>query len=144
MKRTCAGLLVIAMAAFAGCNESKPGGPGASNKSDKTVGKDDSFTVSGPTTSTSIKQGEKGTVKLHVKRGKEFKQDVKITFEGAKKLTFLPKTVESKAKDEGDVTVTVVVDEEAPLGKQTITATAKPEEGGSDTLVNFDVTVEKK
>jgi uncharacterized membrane protein len=128
-----------------GCNDSKPGGPGASHSSDKIVGKPaDSFTVSAPATATNVKQGEKNTLKFTVKRGKDFKQDVKLSFEGGKKLTFDPKTVESKASDTGDVSVNVMPEDDAPLGKQTITVRAKPEEGGSETTTTFEVNVEKK
>jgi uncharacterized membrane protein len=138
------GLSVLVFSVI-GCNESKPGGPGASHSSDKIVGKPaDSFTVSAPATSTSVKQGEKNTLKFTVKRGKDFKQDVKLSFEGGKKLTFDPKSVESKASDTGDVSVNVMPDDDAPLGKQTITIRAKPEEGGSDTTTTFEVNVEKK
>jgi uncharacterized membrane protein len=128
-----------------GCNESKPGGPGASHSSDKLVGKPaDSFTVSAPATATNVKQGEKNTLKFSIHRGKDFKQDVRLSFEGGKKLTFDPRSAESKASDSGDVSVSVMSDDDAPLGKQTITVKAKPEEGGSETSATFEINVEKK
>jgi uncharacterized membrane protein len=146
MKRLCTGLLVITLTAFIGCNESKTGGPGAtSHDSDKLLGKsDDTFKISAPSTATNVKQGQKNTLTFTVKRGKDFKQDVKITFEGSTKLTFDPKTVESKASDKGDVSVEVMPDDEAPLGKQTITVKATPKDGGSSTDATFVVNVEKK
>jgi len=146
MKRSCTGLLVITLTAFIGCNQSKPGGPGVSSRdSDKYLGKsDDTFKISAPNTATNVKQGEKNTLTFTVKREKDFKQDVKITFAGAKNLTFNPTTIESKASDNGDVSVEVMSDDEAPLGKQTITAKATPKEGGSSTDVTFVVNVEKK
>jgi uncharacterized membrane protein len=128
-----------------GCNESKPGGPGASQNSGKVVGKpDESFTISAPTTAVNVKQGQKNEVKLSVKRGKDFKQDVELTFEHAKGLKFSPSPVVVKASEPGDVTVEVLAEDDAPLGKQAIQVRGKPKEGGSETTVTFDVNVEKK
>jgi uncharacterized membrane protein len=139
--------MAASLAAFIaiGCNESKPGGPGASQSSGKTLGKpEESFTISAPATAVNVKQGQKNEVKLSVKRGKDFKQDVDLTFEHAKGLKFTPSSVEAKASDKGDVTVEVLAEDEAPLGKQGILIRGKPKEGGSETTVTFDVNVEKK
>lgn len=135
----------VSLAAFlVGCNKSEPGGPGASQSSGKIVGKPtDSFTISPPSTTTHVTQGQKNTVKVSVSRGKDFKQNVKLMFDGAKGVKFVPPSVESKASDSGDVSVEILAADDAPLGKQTITVKAKPE-SGSETTGTFDIDVEKK
>ena len=129
---------VLAVFGLVGCNETERGG----KQNDKTPGPE-TFTLKGPTTSTTIKQGDKQTVKLTVNRGSKFKKDVEITPDVPKglKVEVDPKTV--KAADSETANAQISVDKDAAVGDHTIKFTAKPESGNAVTL-DVKVKVEKK
>lgn len=127
---------VLTAVAFApvACNTSSQGG---------NAGTKDSFTVSGPTMATTIKQGDRETVKISLSRGSDFKKDVKLdaTAPSGLKVDLGKKTV--AASDPAEVTMTIEVDKGATLGDHVIKVTATPDSGAA-THVDVKVKVEGK
>jgi hypothetical protein len=148
MKTAFVCVMGAAFLALAGCeyNNSHPGGPGAAQGTESSHGfaqKDDTFSLSVPTLSTHIKQGETKTISLAIKRGKEFDQDVKLAFSGLPKgLTVEPASHSIKATSD-DVKVTLTAAEDAALGDFSIKVTGAPARGAvADS--ELKVTVTKK
>jgi hypothetical protein len=139
MKRSIAGLLVVALVAFTGCNKGTPGGPGAANPS---ANSDDTFTLSVPG-STTLKQGEAKQVVIGIKRGKNFQEDVSLKVDGVPKgVTFThPSSVIKHGETEAKVMLTAADD--ASLGDFTIKVIGHPTKGG-DATTELKFTVEKK
>jgi len=128
----------LVAAGLLGCNQSERGG----KTGDDTRGSE-TFRLKAPATSTTIKQGDRQTVKLTIDRGKNFKEDVMLTASAPTGLTvdLDPKSV--KASDSEAVSATVTAAKDAPVGDHTIKVTAKPTKGNA-TDVEFKVNVEKK
>jgi len=122
--------LAVVVLTLVGCNQSEPGGQ---------PGKE--FRVSGPTTSTAIKQGTTQTVELSLNRDKNFKQNVQLKADVPSGLTakLTPTTV--KASDDTKVSLEITADKKAAVGEHTITVTATPE-GGTKTTVPVKVKVD--
>jgi uncharacterized membrane protein len=143
MKKLFGILLAAPLICGLGCNNSPPGGPGASKPSTgKTVGEkahettgvgnsENTFKISLPSLETSIKQGEKKTVKISISRGKNFDQDVNLTLSGLPKgITASPASPTIKASDkEADVTFEAAKD--AELGDFTVKVDAAPKDGAA-------------
>jgi uncharacterized membrane protein len=133
-------LTSVALAAFAlapvACNETKEGG---------NPGTKDSFTLSGPTLTTTIKQGDKQTVKVSVNRGSEFKKAValKVSDETKGLKATLDKTNIS-AGDPADVNLAIDVDMDAPVGDGMVKVTGTPEGGGTPTTLDVKVKVDAR
>jgi len=139
MKKSFAGLLALSLAAFTGCNQGTPGGPGAASPSAKA---NDTFTLSLPG-STSLKQGETKEVVMTIKRGKNFQDDVSLKVEGVPKgVTF---THPSSVIKHGDTEAKTMLkaEDDASLGDFTIKVIGHPTKG-SDATSEFKITVEKK
>ena len=130
--------VILALAGLVGCNESDRGG----KKDDKTPGSE-TFTLKGPVTSTTIKQGDKQTIKLTLNRGNKFKQDVTLSADAPKglKVDIQPGTVKASDKETAEATITA--DKDAPIGEHKITITGTPKEG-NPTKIDATVKVEKK
>jgi uncharacterized membrane protein len=118
---------------FAGCNNSPEGG---------TPGTSSSFTMSAPTISTTIKQDNKESVKLTLNRGADFKKSVKLRVTAPDKVRAELSKDTIAPSDPGEVTLTVTVAKDAPLGDEMIKVTGTPE-GGTATSVDVKIKVEK-
>ena len=138
MKRILMSAVVLAAAGLLGCNQSERGG----KISDKTPGKQ-TFTISAPNTSTTIKQGEKHAVKLTLDRGKEFKETVTLNADPSTGLSVDLDPKKVKPGDPEAVTAMVSVGKDAKEGDHMVKVTAKPETGNA-VDVEFKVTVAKK
>lgn len=138
MKRILMSVMVLFVGGLVGCNQSERGGRVTENTPSSST-----FRVSAPVTATTIKQGDKQTVKLTVDRGNEFKEAVTLKAEPSTGLSvdLDPKTV--KPGDPETVTATVSVDKEAALGEHKVKVLATPATGNA-TNVEFKVKVEKK
>ncbi len=89
----------------------------------------DSFTVSLPLLSTSLKQGETKTLAITVKRDKTFDQDVSLLFaEMPTGVTFEPESPVVKA-GETETQVTLMAAADAALGDFTVKVTGHPAKG---------------
>jgi hypothetical protein len=149
MKRSLAGLLLMALVAFTGCNwgtKATPGGPGATNTSAKAplYGQaDDTFNLSVPFLSTTLKQGETKAVSMGIKRGKNFDQDVALKFDDLPKgVTLDPASPVIKHGDT-EAKLTLKAADDASLGDFTVKVTGHPTKG-PDASTEFKITVDKK
>ena len=148
MKRLLAGVLAVGLVALIGCdNSSTPGGPGASgassNKKPMIGQADETFTLSMPTLSTSIKQGETKSVTIGIKRGKNFDEDVSLKFDGLPKgVTVEPAGPQIK-HGESEAKISLKAADDATLGDHTLKVTGKPTKG-TDASSDLSITVNKK
>jgi hypothetical protein len=133
MRLFVVGLVGALLTVALGCNTSDRGG-GAEART--------SFKLSAPALPTSIKQGDRETVKLNVDRGKDFKQDVQLRATAPKGISVDLAKKDVKAAEPSDVGVTITVDKDAPLGEHVVTVTGTPKDG-SPATVDFKVVVKE-
>lgn len=145
-------ILTAAAAAFAlspiACNQSPPGGhtnKDTSPSTNLTGGGKDTFSLKGPATATTIKQGDKQTLEVSLDRGKEFKEAIKLSADAPKGITadLGKKTIEASDPAELKVTLTVSVDKDAAVGEHVIHVKGTPDKG-SPTSVDVKVKVDAK
>jgi hypothetical protein len=146
MNKLCSGFLAAAALAFAlGCSHGTSGGPGATGDQKKqTFGQaDNTFSLEVPLLSTTIKQGESKVVKISIKRGKNFDEDVTLKFADLPKgVSVEPLSPMIKHADkEADVTIKVADD--ATPEKHTLHVMGHPTKG-PEAENKFDITVDKK
>lgn len=121
----CTAVVGAFVIAIAGCNNSPQGGnPGTA----------DSFKVSAPTMATSLKQGEKETVKLTVVRGSEFKKTVAVKADAPTGLKVVMNSNKVAPSDPADISFTVEADKTAPVGDHIVKITATPDAGTATTV----------
>ena len=155
MKRLIAGLLLTTMVVLAGCQQGTAGGPGAVGTTDSsgstsppekkpTFGlADDTFSLAVPLLTTSLKQGERKSVSISIKRGKNFDEDVTIKFaELPKGLTLDPSEPVIKHGDQ-EAKLMVKASDSAALGDFSLSVTGHPTKG-ADASNQFKINVEKK
>jgi len=131
--RTYLALSAIAAFALAGCNQSPEGG---------TPGTPSNFKIDAPTMSTTIKQDNKESIKLTLKRGTDFKKNVQLTASPTDKIKVDFSKDPVAPSDPSEVMMNVTVGKDAPLGDQVIHVTGTPD-GGSATSVDVKIKVEK-
>ena len=146
MLRKFTGLVAVGLIAASGCNSGTPGGPGAADSSAKKplYGEaKDTFNLSVPALSTSLKQGDSKEATISIKRGKNFDQDVTLTFaELPKGVTVEPASPVIKHGD-AEVKFTFKAVDAATLGDFTVKLTGHPTKG-SDALHDFKLTLVHK
>ncbi len=142
MKNSSAGLLVM-MLVVAGCTQGTPGGPGTTGKS-PTIGQaDNTFNLSVPVMSSSLKQGESTEATIGIKRAKNFDEDVTLKFADVPKgVTVDPASPLIKHGDL-DAKITFKAADEAPLGDFNVKVSGHPAKGG-DAQVEFKLTIAAK
>jgi len=146
-------LALAGLIAVCGCNKSTTGGPGADkdNKNKTTTDKikdtarqaEDTFTLSLPTLSTSLKQGESKDATIGITRGKNFDEDVSLKFEDVPKGVTIEPAAPSIKHGDKDVKVTVKAADDAALGDFTVKVTGHPSKG-ADASGELKLTVKKK
>lgn len=108
-----------------------------------TIKAKDTFTLSVPRLSTTLKQGETKTVAIAIKRDKSFDQDVALTFgEMPAGVTLEPNATVIKHGDE-QMEFTLTGADDAALGNFDIKVTGHPAKG-ADASNEFKLTVAKK
>lgn len=118
-------------------------GGDATNQFQLTVEKKDTFTLSVPFWTTSLKQGEAKDVTIALSRDKGFGQDVTLTIDGLPKgVTVEPATAVIK-NGESDVKFSLKAAADAPLGDFAVKITGHPTKG-ADATHDFKFTVAKK
>lgn len=155
MRGILALLSVAALFAFTGCGSGTTGGPGAdkakkdeeSSKIKKALDKvrqpEDTFSLSVPTLSTKIKQGESKAAVIGISRGKDFGEDVSLKFEGVPKgVTLEPAETVIKAGDK-EAKLTIKATDDAALGDFTIKVMGHPKKG-EDATNDLKITIQKK
>lgn len=130
IRATCVAALTVLPLA---CNTSSPGGNTSPNAPKK-----ETFTITAPTTATTIKQGDKQTVTLTLDRGADFKSAVDLAADAPKglKVELSDKSVE--ASEPKEVTLSIEVAKDAAQGDHIVKVTATPKNG---TATNVDVKV---
>src|SRR5262245_29070811 len=144
MRTLTTSLVALGLAALVGCNTSPPGGSGGSRGTGGSAGSTSHsamFDIHAPALSTTLKQGETEEVKLTVKRGRDFKDDVTLKIEAPKGLKVDPSSVMVKSSDKEEVAVKVTAEKDATVGDHTVKVTGTPG-SGSATSVEFKVKVE--
>jgi len=145
-------MALVAVVAFAGCNKGTPGGPGVDKEKkssrleqaqDTVRQAEDTFTLSVPTFSTKLKQGESKEVKVGIDRGKNFGQDVTLKLEGLPTGVSVEPAEPAIKHGDKDVKLTFKAADDAALGDFTITVTGHPEKG-PDATNKVKLTVQKK
>jgi uncharacterized membrane protein len=148
MNKFVAAFLCTALAVSGGCqqNKSAPGGPGAPGGKGPAVKgtnpKEDTFTISTPSGTTDIKQGQTKEVTITVDRGKQFKQDVKLELSSdTPGLTIKPTTAELKASETNTaLKFTLDAAKTAAVGEHKVTVKATPTSGAA-TEESFNVKI---
>ena len=138
MKSMCAGLFVAAIAISAGCNyKSTPGGPGATNTSNRTGTQlgpaENSFNLSTPTLATRLKQGEAKEVTVSIQRGKNFDQNVTLKFEGMPDGVAIDPASPTIKHGDKEAKVNVKAADNAAVGDFTVKVMGHPKEGPDST-----------
>jgi len=104
---------------------------------------DNTFTLDMPNLSTHVKQGEAKNISVSIKRGKNFAQDVAMSFgDMPKGVTVEPASPTIKASDT-EVKLTVKAADDAAVGDFTIKVKGHPTTG-ADSENDLKVTVGKK
>lgn len=142
--------IVVFLAAalgLSGCNgKGTPGGPGATKPETNKphMGQaEDTFSLSAPTLSTTVKQGETKTVTLGVKRGKNFDEDVTLKFADLPKgVTISPASPVIKHGDT-DAKLTIQAADDAAVGDFTVKVTGHPSKG-PDATSELKLKIDKK
>lgn len=145
MKVVFAGLLLMTLVAFTGCNQGTPGGPGATdpNARKPVYGQaDDTFNLSVPLLSTAVKQGETKAVSISIKRGKNFDEDVTLLFAGLPRGVTLDPTRPHIKHGDTEAKLTLRTADDASLGDFTVKVTGHPTKG-ADASTDFKITVDK-
>jgi hypothetical protein len=133
MKKLIAVAAMAALISTIGCDQSStPGGPGATNSSAKKpmLGQtDDTFTLSAPSLSTSLKQGESHNLTIGIKRGTNFDADVTLKFEPMPKGVTIEPASPSIKHGDTDAKVTVKAADDAAVGDFTVKVMGHPSKG---------------
>lgn len=126
----CCGAFLLVVAA--GCtNRSEPGGGAA---------KATKFTLSGPKTATSIKQGETQTVTVNVERGNDFKQGVALKAEPPTGIEAELSSTTNTAAEKGPINLKITATDKAAVGDHIIHVMGTPDTGTA-TKLEVKVTV---
>jgi len=118
-------------------------GADASSEFKLTVAKKDTFTLSAPFLSTTLKQGDTKEVTVGIKRDKDFDQDVALAFaELPTGVTIAPASAVIKHEDK-EAKFTLKAGAEAAVGDFTVKVTGHPTKG-ADASTELKITVAKQ
>lgn len=131
MKLTVAIMTTLALAIFCGCQTSPRGG---------SVVKHKGFTITAPTFSTEIKQGDLKTIAISLQRDSLFKQDVELQIKASKGISIEPSSLTVKASDKPEVLLQIAAPKDAPIGEYPVVVKGTPDDG-EPTSVGFTVKV---
>jgi uncharacterized membrane protein len=123
-------VVALTIAAVSGC--ASPRGGSSSS--------DEGFKISGPTFTTDVKQGDRQTVTVSLKRDKYFKQNVTLQASATSGITVEPGKVVIKASASPDVQFQIKAPKDAALGEYVVHVVATPDTGNS-TSQDFTVKV---
>ena len=107
-----------------------------------TIAAKDSFTLSPPRLSTSLKQGETKTISIGIKRDKTFDQDVALRFGDMPTGVTLEPAAPVIKRGETEAQITLMGADDASLGNFSIKLTGHPATG-ADASNEFKLTVVK-
>jgi hypothetical protein len=140
MMKTLTALSLGALLVIAGCHTGERGGPGATDSSSVSA-PENTFTIEN--VSTTIRQGETKAIAIALNRGKNFDEDVALSFSELPRGITIdnPRPVISHGDKAAKFNMTAAPD--AALGEFTIKVTGHPTRGG-DALNDFGLKVEPR
>ena len=109
----------LALVAVVGCMSPKGGG----------MSGEEGFKIQVPMFSTDIKQGDRKTINVTLRRGELFKQDVRLELKASPGITVTPTNVLVKASETKDVPLQITVPKDAPLSEYRVFVTGTPQTG---------------
>jgi uncharacterized membrane protein len=121
-------LTALTAAAVSGCVSPRGG----------SLSSDEGFRIAGPTFATDVKQGDRQTITVSLKRDKYFKQDVTLQVTATSGISVEPSKVVVKASEPPDVQFQIKAPKDAALGEYLLHVVATPETGN---LTSMDFTV---
>jgi hypothetical protein len=146
MKRLLVSLMGMALLGLAGCNQGAPGGPGVTGPPAKNPFQgqaDNTFNLSVPVLSTTIKQGETKRVSISIKRATNFDEDVALKFSALPPgVTFDPARPVIKHGDT-EAKLALKATNTAALGDFTLYVVGHPKKG-ADASIEFKISVAKR
>jgi uncharacterized membrane protein len=92
---------------------------------------DEGFKIAGPIMTTDVKQGDRQTVTVSLKRDKFFKQDVTLRATATSGISVEPSKVLVRASESPDVQFQIKAPRDAALGEYMVHVVATPENGAS-------------
>ena len=119
MKTAMVVVMMLALTAVFGCTSPRGGG----------MSSDEGFKIQVPMFTTDIKQGDRQTINVSVRRGELFKQDVKLEIKASEGITVTPTNVLVKASDAKDVPLQIAAPKNAPLGEYRVYVKGTPQTG---------------
>ena len=122
--------MVLAVAFACGCSGMMSGG---SSPQGGGIGKDEGFKIGTPMSSVKMKQNETRTVKIALKRGKFFRDEVTLQTRATEGITVEPAQVTVKSSDPAEVMLLVSASKDTPLGEHRVYVKGMPQSGESTT-----------
>jgi len=126
MKTAMAITIVATLALVVGFGCMSPKGGGMSG--------DEGFKIQVPMFSTDIKQGDRQTITVSIKRGEFFKQDVRLEIKASPGINVTPTNVLVKASDTPNVQLQIAVPKDAALSEYRIFVTGTPQTGEATSI----------
>lgn len=121
MKMAIVTMMTLALSFVAGCGSPKGGG----------ISTDTGFRLDTPFFATDIKQGDRKTVTVSVKRDEFFKEDVRLEATASEGIDVEPDDVLVKASDSPDVQFQIRAPKDAAIGEYVVRVKGIPETGQS-------------
>jgi uncharacterized membrane protein len=119
MKTAIAIVMSLSLMVILGCG-SPPGGGMSGGEG---------FTITTPTFTTTIKQGETASVTISLKRGEYFKRDVTLEIKASKGISVEPTKALVRGSEKPDVQLRITAAKDADLGEYKIYLKGTPETG---------------
>ena len=132
MKTSMTIVIGLALMILAGCQSNGTQGG--------TVPKGQGFTITVPTFTTTIKQGELQTVTVSVNRDDYFKQDVRMEIKTPAGLSIDPTSVQVRAGDKPDIQLRISANKDAAIGDYRVDVKGTTE-SGDQSVGYFNVTI---
>lgn len=155
-------LTVVMLVGLVGCGRGNPGGPGASTTSTtERTSQDDrgqttttesrttatesdrTFTLGPPILATRMKQGETRQVAISINRGRNFDENVDLTFENVPNGVTIAPSKMAVARSEKEAKINVTATDNAPVGTFNIRVVGHPQ-SGADASNEFKITIDQK
>jgi uncharacterized membrane protein len=130
MKTAITIVMALALTAVLGCLSPKGGG----------MSEGEGFKIAVPTFDTEVKQGDRQTVTVSLRRGESFKRDVTLEIKPTKGISVTPTTILVRAGDTPDVQVQVLATKDAAIGEYRVYVKGTPATG-EPTSTEFKVKV---
>jgi uncharacterized membrane protein len=159
MKTSSVALLVLGLLGAVGCDRGTPGGPGAqapttSNEASKPaptvankpiIGEaENTFSLSVPFLSTTLKQGEEKTVVIGINRGRNFGEEVAIQVAGLPAGVTLESANPVIKHGSTEAPIVLKAADDAALGDFTVKVTGHTASSGADSSNELKITVAQK